>query len=155
MSLRVSILQIGKTKTDYLKEGEAEYQKRLSAFCKLEIKSLKEFKGKTPAEQIALEGAEILQNLPHNSYLIALDEHGESMNSKAFAKKLATLSTNGHSHLCFVIGGPYGLSPQFLSQAKLKLSCSEFTFTHEMVRLILLEQIYRAFTINTGKKYHY
>ncbi|MDD4352101.1 MAG: 23S rRNA (pseudouridine(1915)-N(3))-methyltransferase RlmH [Candidatus Gracilibacteria bacterium] len=153
--LKITILQIGKTKTSYLTEGEEEFKKRLQAFCQLEVKVLKDVKSKSPPEQIEATGSAILENLPGNSYLIVLDERGQEFTSQVFAQKLNSLGSQGHSHLTFVIGGPYGLDQRVKAKANLLLACSKFTFTHEMVRMILLEQLYRAFTISTGKKYHY
>ncbi len=153
--LKITILEIGKTKTRFLAEGESEFQKRLQSFCQLDIKVLKDVKSVEAAAQIKLECRAILEQLPRNSFVIALDERGKQFNSGEFAQKLEDLATQGHSHLLFIIGGPYGLCQEVVDRADLRLSCSQFTFTHEMVRLILLEQIYRAFTINSGKKYHH
>ena len=152
---KITILQIGKTKTPFLAAGEAEFMKRLQTFCQIEIKTLKDVKNLTPSKQISSECHIISKNINHSSYIIALDEKGTPFSSISFSQKLEDLGSRGHSQLTFIIGGPYGLCRHILEQADLRLSCSSFTFTHEMIRLILLEQIYRAFSITAGKKYHH
>lgn len=153
--LKICLLYPGRTKTAFLQVGENEFQKRLRTFCELEIIITKEVKGKSTPEQIKEEAKFLSDKIPKQTYLIALDDKGREFSSEELAKFLENLSNQGYSHLTFVIGGPYGLAEDLKQKAQLKLSCSRFTFTHEMVRPILLEQLYRAFTINTGKKYHH
>jgi 23S rRNA (pseudouridine1915-N3)-methyltransferase len=159
--MKITIIQIGKTKHDFFKEAEQEYLKRLHPYTKIEIITLKESVlpagGALSGREIVKEkeALEILKNLPQKSFLIALDEKGKSMTSLKFAEFLRQKKDFGQADVTFIIGGPYGLSPKVLEKAQLKLSFSEFTFTHEMIRVLLVEQLYRAFTILQGKTYHY
>lgn len=139
MSLSITILKIGKLKNEYL-ALESEFVKRLKPFANLEIKTLK-------------ESALLSKNIPKNSFIIALDKDGKQFSSEEFAKIISKEKDFGSARLVFVIGGPYGLDKAF--PANLKLSFSRMTFTHQYAYIILLEQIYRAFTIIIGKNYHY
>lgn len=157
--IHLNLIVLGKLKEQYWREAEAEYLKRLSPFFKITITELREesFSEKDKPEIVKQKEADkILAALPKNSFLIILDEKGKRFNSPDFAKelnnKLTILKSN---NLTMVIGGPLGLDKKILDLANLKLSLSDFTFTHQMARVFLLEQIYRATMINTGKKYHY
>lgn len=158
--MKITILQIGKTKHDFVREAEAEYLKRLQPSAKIDIITLKET-GQTAStvsqkEAIKAKEAQIfLQHFPKDAYIIALDEHGKMMNSTQFASFLQAKKEMEGKDVAFIIGGPYGLGSEILQKAHLKLSFSTFTFTHEMIRMLLLEQLYRAFTIIAGKTYHY
>lgn len=159
--MKITIIQIGKTKQSYFQEAEAEYLKRLQAFADVKIVTIKE--ASAPYDQnestrnVAKdkEALELAKHIPKDTFLVALDEHGKTMTSHQFADFILKKKDFEGANITFMIGGPFGLADQILKKAQLKLSFSPMTFTHEMIRTILLEQIYRAFTIMTGKKYHY
>lgn len=158
--LHINIVCLGKLKEKYWNEAQAEYLKRLSVFAKVEIVELKEesFDDKMPAQMIKEKEAQLLKNALNkiqDAFLIVLDEHGKQFSSVDFSKKLSDLSLSGNSNFVFVIGGPLGLDESILKMAKLKLSFSAFTFTHQMIRVFLLEQIYRAMMISAERHYHY
>lgn len=155
--LNITILVLGKLKEKYWAEAEKEYLKRLSPYAKIKIIELIEeaFTKKDNPEIIKKKEAEKIQkNLPQNSFIIALHEQGDEMTSLDLAKFLNINSTKGEN-LVFIIGGPRGLHPDIINIAKRKLSLSQLTFPHQMVRTILLEQIYRSITIIQKKNYHY
>lgn len=159
--MKITIIQVGKTKQSYFQEAEAEYLKRLHPYANISIVTLKE--ASAPYDQnestrsVAKdkEALEIQKHIPKDTFLVALDEHGKTMTSHQFADFLTRKKDFEGANVTFLIGGPFGLAGQILKKAQFKLSFSSMTFTHEMIRTILLEQIYRAFTIMTGKKYHY
>ncbi|MBC8385174.1 MAG: 23S rRNA (pseudouridine(1915)-N(3))-methyltransferase RlmH [Candidatus Cloacimonetes bacterium] len=154
--MRIKILSIGKSKQNFIEEGLQEYLKRLSKYSKIEIKSLPDMKlSKTNTIAIVKDKeADILEKyFKQGNYIIALDENGRQFKSTEFARFIEKIK--GKNDIIFIIGGVYGLSEKILSRANLVLSFSKFTFTHQMIRLILLEQLYRTFTIIEGKKYHY
>ncbi len=159
--MKITILQIGKTKQSYFKEAEEEYIKRLKPFADLKIITIKESSApydqneSTRSVAKQKEALELQKHIPKDTFLIALDEHGKTMTSKEFAGFIQKKKDFEGANITFMIGGPFGLADQILKKAQLKLSFSPMTFTHEMIRTILLEQIYRAFTILSGKKYHY
>ena len=151
---------MGKLKEKYWQAAEVEYLKRLSTFAKVEIVELKEesFDDKMPAQVIKEKEAQLLKNSLskfQDAYVVVLDEHGKQFSSVDFSKKLSNLTLDGNSNFVFVIGGPLGLDESVLKMAKLKLSFSSFTFTHQMIRVFLLEQVYRAMMIQAGRQYHY
>lgn len=152
--MNITIIQVGKTRADYLAAAEQEYTKRLQSDAKLHIKTLKSAHGEIPAIKED-EGRAILAAIPKDTFIIALHESGKQFTSPDFAAFLQQKRDSGASHVTFIIGGTYGLSPAILEKADLLLSFSKMTFTHEMIRTLLLEQIYRAFTITKGKIYHY
>lgn len=155
--MRITIISIGKLKESYWKEAEAEYLKRLSAFAKVEIIEHKEigFSEKDRIESVKEKEAEIiLDSIPASSYVIALDPNGKACTSEELSKNLVSLEQN-HSHFTFIIGGPLGLHESIFKKTNLTLSLSPLTFTHQMTRVILLEQIYRAYMIKSGKSYHH
>lgn len=147
--MRIQIIQIGKTREKYLQELEAEYLKRLQAFAKIEITTIKD-NSSGKLEQLT---PEILKKIKKNTYLIVLDETGQQLSSPNFAKKLQQIQTQT-GHCTFVIGGDLGLNQEIKNKADLLLSISKMTFTHQMIRGFLLEQIYRGYCISSGKKYH-
>ena len=154
--MRIKILALGKSKQSFIEEGLREYLKRMSKYASVKLEILPDIKlSKTNSVQIVKDKeAEIInKHLKDNDYIIALDEYGKQFTSVKFAGLLE--KQKGRKDVTFVIGGVYGLSEKIAKRADLKLSFSEFTFTHQMIRLILLEQLYRAFTIIEGKKYHY
>ncbi|MBQ3561007.1 MAG: 23S rRNA (pseudouridine(1915)-N(3))-methyltransferase RlmH [Oscillospiraceae bacterium] len=157
----INIICVGNLKEKYLREAAAEYEKRLSAYCKLKITELSEYKlpDKPSAAEIAkcieAEGTAIAAKIPQNAVIAAMCIEGEMLSSEGFSIKLENLmSDESASELCFVIGGSYGLSDEIKKKAKFKLSLSRMTFTHQISRVLILEQIYRAFQISTGGKYH-
>lgn len=148
--MNISVICIGKLKERFWKEACEEYLKRLGRFAKIEILELPESKSDDKDE----ESAAILAHIPKNSYTIALDVGGKALKSEEFAEKISTLAVDGVSHICFVIGGSNGYNDNVRKAADFRLSFSEFTFPHQLMRVILLEQIYRAYKINAGEKYH-
>lgn len=155
--LNITILALGKLKEKYWAEAEKEYLKRLSPYAKIKIIELPEeaFTEKDNIEMIKNKEADKIQNnLPKNSFVIALHERGEEITSPDLANFLENNSTKGEN-LVFIIGGPRGLHTDILNLADKKISLSQLTFPHQMVRTILLEQIYRSVTIMQGKSYHY
>lgn len=159
--MKIRIVAAGKLKEKYLKEGVAEYEKRLRPFASVELlETCEERMTESPSEAekqqtLAKEGERLLRLVPEKSYLIALDVKGQLLSSEALAERVAALALQGRSDLAFLIGGAFGLSEAVRKRADLRLSFSPMTFTHQMVRLLLYEQIYRAFKINRGEKYHW
>ena len=159
--MKIRIVAVGKLKEKYLREGVAEYEKRLSPFASVELRETREeYMAENPSEAqrqqtLAKEGERLLRLVPERSFLIVLDVKGKLLSSEALAKELASLALQGQSDLTFLIGGAFGLSPAVRERADLRISFSPMTFTHQMVRLLLYEQIYRAFKINRGEKYHW
>ena len=160
--MRINIVTVGKIKEKYLTLGIDEYQKRLTPYCRLSIVEVSEermpenhsFAQKTQA--LAREGERIFKNInAENSYLIALDLKGAMLSSEELSEKIDKFALAGQSNVTFVIGGAFGLSDSVLSVANEKISFSKMTFTHQMIRLFLLEQIYRAFKISRNEKYHW
>ena len=158
--LTVTIICIGKLKEKYLRDACAEYEKRLGTFCKLNIIELSEYKlPDNPSESeigrcIEKEGTAILAKLPKDSFLIPMCIEGKQYSSLALAKEIENISVSGQSGITFVIGGSYGLSDEVKKLGKIKLSMSEMTFPHQLARVMLLEQVYRCFQINSNGKYH-
>ena len=154
--MRLELLFLGKTKEKYLATGIDDYAKRLSRYLKVEIKTLKAGKakkGETEKFLIEEESNTLLANV-QGSYLVCLDRTGAQMDSLELAAQFERWEMQGLKKISFVIGGPLGLSETILKKANLILSISQMTFTHEMARLFLLEQLYRACTIKAGEKYH-
>ena len=148
--MNISIVCIGKLKERFWQDAADEYIKRLGRFGKLELIQLPESK----SDDIDEESESLISHIPKGSYVIALDVKGKSFTSEGFAKKIADLGLIGTSHISFVIGGSNGYNNEVREKADLLLSFSEFTFPHQLMRVILLEQVYRAFKINAGEKYH-
>ncbi|MCX7781531.1 MAG: 23S rRNA (pseudouridine(1915)-N(3))-methyltransferase RlmH [Negativicutes bacterium] len=159
--MRISIVTVGKIKEKYLSAGIAEFAKRLAPYCRLDIIEVDEERmPDTPSpaakeKTLTREGERLLKSVRDNSYLIVLDVAGKQLSSEDFAAKLDSLALSGQSDITFVIGGAFGLAPNILAAAKERLSFSKMTFTHQMIRLLLVEQIYRAFKISRGEKYHW
>ena len=159
--MKISIVAAGKLKEKYLTEGIKEFLKRLTPFANVNIIEINEEKMKdNPSEAekqqvLAQEGQRLLKQVPEGSYLIVLDVYGKNLSSEELAAKIDELALAGKSHITFLIGGAFGLSQEVRQAADLLLSFSNMTFTHQMVRLLLVEQIYRAFKINRGEKYHW
>lgn len=154
--LKISVILIGKTRESWIQQAEQEYLKRLSSFAQIKIYSLKAQTQLDNLTNIKIkEGELISESILDKTYLIILDEKGKQFTSINFAQKINQIITQGNSHLTFVIGGTFGLDQRVKQKANLILSFSEFTFTHEMIRPLLLEQLYRTFTIIQNKTYHY
>ncbi|WP_031514279.1 23S rRNA (pseudouridine(1915)-N(3))-methyltransferase RlmH [Desulfofalx alkaliphila] len=158
--MRITIIAVGKLKEKYLKQGIGEYMKRLQPMTKLEIIEVadephSEGLSEHAAEQIKLKEAQRIQrHIRANTYLIALDIHGKSYSSEQLAQCFADLMNTGKSDITMLIGGSLGINKNLLNRCQLKLSFSKLTFPHQLMRLILLEQIYRVFKINRGEPYH-
>lgn len=158
--MNISIIAVGKLKEKYLKEGVAEYKKRLSSYAKIEIIEVPDEKAPEvlsdkEMEQVKeKEGERILAKISPDTYVIALAIDGRQKTSEQLAESIDKLVTYGSSKISFVIGGSLGLSKDVLNRADEHLSFSKMTFPHQLMRLILLEQIYRAFKINRGEPYH-
>lgn len=158
--MNIRIICIGKLKEKYWQDASNEYIKRLKPFCNIEIVELKEYKiTKNPSpkdEEIVKikEGEAILSKIKDGDYVISLEILGKQISSEMMAEKLIGITNQGYSDLDFVIGGSLGLSDEVSKRANFKLSFSLMTFPHQMMRIILLEQIYRSFMINKGTSYH-
>ena len=157
--MNINVICVGKLKEKYWKDAIKEYSKRLGSYCSLKIVELKETKlqGTGESEENLVkkgEGQEILKKIKPGMYVIALDVKGKKMSSEMLAEKMEGLSLTGKSNIAFVIGGSLGLDSQVLERADMKLSFSDMTFPHQMMRVILLEQVYRAFKINRNETYH-
>lgn len=156
----INIICIGRLKEKYWQDAAAEYIKRLSRFCRVRVIELKEVKlpanyGPSDEENVKLkEGDAILKSLPRNSYNISLDIYGREMDSLSLAEGLNNIFAKGISSINFIIGGSLGLYDSVLRFSDLRLSFSKLTFPHQMMRVILLEQIYRCFKINNNEVYH-
>jgi len=156
--MKVNILVVEKNKDEFVNLAEKEYLKRLQSFLtvNLLVIPINKINPKTEIEKAKnLESDKILKRIPERSYVIALDENGKSFTSLDFANHLNNLFVSQNKPLYFIIGGPYGLANSVKRRCDELFSLSKMTFTHQMVRIILLEQIYRAMTIIKGKKYHY
>lgn len=159
--MRIGIVAVGKLKERYLQDGVAEYVKRLAPYCRLEITEVPE--AHMPAapsaaekeQTLAREGEHLLCRVRPGSKLVALDVAGEQWSSEELAARIAAWGTAGDSDITFVIGGAFGLAPAVRAAAAVRLSFSPMTFTHQMIRLLLVEQIYRAFKIIRGEPYHW
>lgn len=156
--MKVKILVVGKNKDQYISLAESEYLKRIQPFLPVEmivVPSIKNSASMSPKKTVALEGEKILRLKPENAYSIALDEKAKQFSSVGFAKNMQKLMTYQTKPICFIIGGAYGIAADVKQKCDQIISLSKMTFTHQMVRIILLEQIYRAMTILKGKKYHH
>ncbi len=157
--LNVKLITLGTLKESYLRDAVAEYEKRLGGFCRFSEVELKEEKlsqDPSPAEiksTLEKEGVKILAEIPARAYCIALCVEGKQLSSEELADKLDIIA-NASSEVCLVIGSSYGLSDAVKARADLRLSVSKMTFPHQLMRVILLEAVYRAFNIQKGTKYH-
>ena len=158
--MKITLITVGKIKEKYLEDAIAEYSKRLSRYCKLEIVQVADEKtpdraGEVMEEQIKdKEGEKILSHIKDGAYVIALAIDGRMVSSEELAELIDGLGVRGESHIQFVIGGSLGLSKKVLGRADYKLSFSKMTFPHQLMRVILLEQIYRSYRIINGEPYH-
>lgn len=158
--MNISIITVGKLKEKYLKDGIDEYKKRLSRYCSIDIIEVQDEKApenlsEKEEEQVKIkEGQGILKHIKDGTYVIALDLKGKMLSSEEFSTLLGDLGVSGNSNIAFIIGGSLGLSQEVLYRADYKLSFSKMTFPHQVMRLILLEQVYRGFRIMKGEPYH-
>lgn len=158
--MKIKIVTVGKLKEKYLKDGIAEYSKRISRFAAVEMIELADEKTPDRASDsenekiLDLEGNRILSKIRDREFVVVLAIEGKTLSSEEFSKQLEQASINGYSTLTFVIGGSLGLSPQVKNRANLSLSFGRLTLPHQLMRLVLVEQIYRAFSIQQGSPYH-
>ncbi|QKY70780.1 23S rRNA (pseudouridine(1915)-N(3))-methyltransferase RlmH [Lentibacillus sp. CBA3610] len=158
--MNISIIAVGKLKEKYLKQGIEEYLKRLGPYAKVEIKEVADEKAPENMSEAEIqkvkrkEGERILSNITQDTYVITLEIDGKMLTSEQFAAKLDELATYGKSKIAFVIGGSVGISEDVQKRSNLALSFSKMTFPHQLMRMILLEQVYRAFRIIRNEPYH-
>lgn len=158
--MQITLVTVGKIKETYLKEAIAEYEKRLSKYCKLKIIEVAD--EKTPDSASPLqeenirrkEGERILKQIPADAFVMTLEITGQMLDSVQFARKIEQLGIQGRSHICFIIGGSLGLAKEVLQRSNYALSFSKMTFPHQLMRVIFLEQIYRAYRIQMNEPYH-
>lgn len=159
-SMNITIISVGKLKEKYLKVGIAEYLKRLKSYAKVEIIEVKDepagqFSSDKEIEQIKeIEGKKIIEKIPNRSEVIVLDIQGKELSSEKFAQYINDTTVYGKSHFVYIIGGSHGLSEEVLKKSDLKVSFGKLTYPHQLMRLILIEQIYRAFKILNNEPYH-
>ena len=157
--LQINILYVGNIKDKFFQDAVSEYEKRLSGFCKLKNMELKE---ETPKDEsdteialvIKMEGDRLLEAIPPKSYKIALCVEGKQISSEELAERISDIPLSGYSEITFIIGGAFGMDERVKKAADFRLSISKMTFTHRMMRVILIEQIYRALNIASGGHYH-
>lgn len=158
--MKITIITVGKIKEKYLKDAIAEYCKRLSKYCKLEIIEVADEKTPDNASEIvenqirSKEAERILKHVKEDAFVVTLEINGKQLTSEELAKKIDTLGIQGHSHIIFIIGGSIGLGTEVLAKSNFALSFSKMTFPHQLMRVILLEQIYRSYRIINGEPYH-
>lgn len=158
--MNINIICVGKLKEDYLRSACAEYQKRLGAFCKLKITELAPSRlPENPNESqissaLEEESKQILSKISPNEAVFAMCIEGKMLSSEKLSEEIENFALKGFGNLCFIIGGSHGLSDKVKARANFRLSMSPMTFPHQLARVMLLEQIYRAFMISSGGKYH-
>lgn len=156
--MKIDLLVIGKTDSKIMKEGFEIYEKRLTHYIPFSmnvIPDIKNVKNMSEEQQKEKEGSEILKRIDNTDFVILLDENGKDFSSKGFADFIEQKTITGIKKLIFVIGGPYGFSQEVYQRSNSKLSLSKMTFSHQMVRMIFAEQLYRAMTIIKGEPYHH
>ncbi len=156
--MRITLIAISKTTEKYLQEGIAIYENRLQHYCKfqrVEIPDLKNSKNLSFEQQKLKEAELILSKVSNTDFVVLLDENGKEFNSLQLSKEINKWMNQSISNVIFIIGGPYGFDQSVYNRANLKISLSKLTFSHQMVRLFFVEQIYRSFTILKGEPYHH
>jgi 23S rRNA (pseudouridine1915-N3)-methyltransferase len=155
--LKIVILTLGKTSTSYLREGIAVYQDRLKHYAKVEYKELPDVPAKGISSDILKEreGELLMKHMKSDDFVLLLDENGEHFSSRGFAEMLQRRMNSGVKQLVLIIGGAFGFSNAIYARANGKISFSKMTYSHEMIRLLLVEQLYRAHTILKGESYHH
>lgn len=158
--MNITIITVGKLKEKYLIDGIKEYQKRLSKYCKLNLVEVADEKCPENLSQADMEivknkeAERIIKKIPTTTQIITLEIEGKMLTSEEFSKKIDSYGVTGHSNLTFIIGGSLGISDTIKKMSDFKLSFSKMTFPHQVMKMILLEQIYRAFRISRGEPYH-
>lgn len=158
--MKITVITVGKIKEKYLKDAIAEYLKRLSKYCKLEIIEVADEKTPDNASEVvedairAKEAERILKYVKDDAYLVTLEIGGKMLSSEELAEKIEKLGVQGTSHIIFIIGGSIGLGKAVLEKSDYALSFSKMTFPHQLMRVILLEQVYRSYRIISGEPYH-
>lgn len=158
--MKITIISVGKIKEKYLRDAISEYSKRLSRYCKLEIIEVADEKTPDQASEVlenqirSKEAEKILKYVKEDAYLVTLEIQGKMLTSEEMAGKIEQLGVQGISHIVFVIGGSIGLGKEVLEKSSFALSFSKMTFPHQLMRVILLEQIYRSYRIINGEPYH-
>lgn len=158
--MKITVVCVGKVKEKFYRDAIAEYEKRLSKYCRLEIIEVADEKtpdgaGEAAEEQIkAREGARILEKIKADAFVCTLEIGGKKLSSEGLAEWMEKLTVNGNSHIAFVIGGSLGLHKTVTARSDMALSFSDMTFPHQLMRVILLEQVYRGFRISNGEPYH-
>ena len=158
--MKITVISVGKIKEKYFTDAIAEYSKRLSRYCKLEIIEVPDEKTPDGASEALenqikeKEGERILAKVPDSAHVVALAIEGKQLDSEELADKMEKWNVSGISHLVFIIGGSLGLTPKVLNRADFKLSFSKMTFPHQLMRVVLLEQVYRSFRIRNNEPYH-
>ena len=152
--MKINIISVGKIKEQYFIDGIEEYRKRITKYSNIELITVMDESNDLDAKTVKKkEGERLLAKIPNNSYTIVLDLNGKELDSVEFAKKMDEI-TNVSSTINFIIGGSLGLDDEVIKKADYRLSFSKFTFPHKLMKLILLEQIYRSFKINNNESYH-
>lgn len=155
--MKISLWFIGKNKHDFISEGIKLLEKRIKHYCRFEVRIFKSVKNgeKLPSKELLKKEAKIyLNELKQEDLLILLDENGKEFNSRGFANFIEKQQLQSNKHIVFAVGGAYGFSEELKQKASSKISLSKMTFSHQLIRLIFLEQLYRSFTILKGEKYH-
>lgn len=158
--MKITVITVGKIKEKYLKDAIAEYSKRLSKYCKLEIVEVADEKTPDNASEVvedairSKEAERILKYIKDDAFVITLEINGKQLSSEELADKIDKLGVQGTSHIIFVIGGSIGLGKEVLEKSNFALSFSKMTFPHQLMRVVLLEQIYRSYRIISGEPYH-
>lgn len=158
--MNVTLLTVGSLKERYWREAVAEYEKRLSAYCKFRLLEVKDEKTPDAIDSAASrrvrqkEGERLLEKIDARALVVTLEIQGKKFDSEGFAAEMEKLEERSRGELCFVIGGSLGLSPEVSARAALHLSFSDFTFPHQLMRVLFLEQLYRSYRIRTGAPYH-
>lgn len=158
--MKITVITVGKIKEKYLKDAIAEYTKRLSKYCKLEIMEVADEQTPDNASEVvedlirSKEAERILKYVKEDAFVITLEIHGKQLSSEELADKMEKLGVQGTSHIIFIIGGSIGLGQEVLEKSNFALSFSKMTFPHQLMRVILLEQVYRSYRIIHGEPYH-
>ena len=156
--MKITLAVVGKTEVGFVRQGIEEYVKRLRHYVQFDIKYIGDIKGTrnlSEEQQKSAEGRSLLTALDTSDHVVLLDEHGTERTSMDFSEWLQRRMASGCKRLVFVVGGPYGFSQEVYDRANEKISLSKMTFTHELVRLVFVEQLYRAFTILRHEPYHH
>jgi len=153
--MKHEVLFLGKTKDKFLRTGIEDFASRLRHYTNFEISVVKDSSGsRSDSKTIEKQGQLLLKSVPAGAFKVVLDAGGKDFSSESFSEQVTKWEMQGIKHVSYLIGGPDGHGPAVIKEADLKLSISRMTFTHDMVRLLLVEQLYRAYTIKAGERYH-